>query len=67
MTPKEKAKQLVELFSYNCYECDYWFNAHASAHRHVDEILDFIEDERIGFNWKDYYKEVKKEIGTYGE
>ena len=67
MTPKEKAKELIELFSYNCYECDYWFNANASAHKHVDEILNFIEDERTGFNWKDYYLEVKKEIGKYGE
>ena len=62
MTPKEKAYELVELFRYNCYECDYLCNAHASAHKHVDEILDLIEDERIGFNWKDYYLEVKKEI-----
>jgi len=36
MTPKEKAKELKELFTFNCRECD---NSKISALIAVDEIL----------------------------
>ena len=57
MTPKEKAKDLVELFSFNCRECD---NAKLSALIAVDEILG-------QFRWRpsdglSYWTEVKQEI-----
>ena len=62
MTPKEKAIELVELFTFSCRECD---NSKISALIAVDEIL---EDNRIsymllgvGIN-KYYWEEVKKEI-----
>jgi hypothetical protein len=61
MTPKEKAEELVDKF-------DKAVNTHSNyplkkcALIAVDEIISFIEDDRIGFNWKDYYIEVKQEI-----
>ena len=62
MTPKEKAIELIELFTFSCRECD---NSKISALIAVDEIL---EDNRIsymllgvGIN-KYYWEEVKKEI-----
>ena len=38
-TPKEKAKDLIELFSFKCKECDYLENAKISATICVDEII----------------------------
>ena len=67
MAPKEKAKNLYDEFhsvlpSYN----DEGQLEHESAKQcaliAVEEILSFIEDDRKGFNWKDYYKEVKQEL-----
>ena len=69
MTPKEKAKQLYNTF-YNT-------NVHPNSVQirseiakqcaliAVDEILSFIEDDRIGFTCRDYYKEVKQEIKSF--
>ena len=60
MTPKEKAEELVdkyyEFHNIN-YEC-----AKQCAIIAVDEILNFLEDDRCGFSWKKYYTEVKTEI-----
>ena len=67
MTPKEKAKELVELFSYNCYECDYWFNAHASAHKLVDEMLNESQYTDGYYDRYGFWEKVKKEIISYGE
>jgi len=68
-TPKEKAKELFDKFCYaiRTEETDsgYFTNviyAKNCALISVDEILNVIEDEREGFNWKDYYKEVKQEL-----
>jgi len=62
MTEKEKAQELVNKFlQYTPVEFEYEY-AIQCALIAVDEILSFIEDDRIGFNWKDYYKEVKQEI-----
>jgi hypothetical protein len=36
MTPKEKAFELIELFTFNCRECD---NSKISALIAVDEII----------------------------
>lgn len=60
MTPKEKAEELVDKyyeFHYINYEC-----AKQCAIIAVDEILNFLEDDRCGFSWKKYYTEVKTEI-----
>jgi hypothetical protein len=73
MTPKEKTKKLVDKFSEYShtdfipyrggYQMDSQIeNAKQCALIAVDEILSFIEDDRDGFNWKAYYKEVKQEI-----
>lgn len=65
MTPKEKAQELWGKYFQLNYDWDgatkdQW--AKEGALIAVDEILSFIEDDRIGFNWKDYYIEVKQEI-----
>jgi hypothetical protein len=76
MTPKEKAIELRQefVFRINEYiEPKTWDEveplntliykaAKDCAELAIDEILSFIEDDRIGFNWKEYYIEVKKEI-----
>ena len=71
MTAKEKAQELVTKFRKYASgdDDDYRFspaiekeNAKQCALIAVDEIISFIEDDRIGFNWKDYYIEVKQEI-----
>ncbi len=73
MTPKEKAIELVDKFInieiayYDSIE-GYSFMTMAKLYAKecaliaVDEILNVIEDEREGFNWKTYYLEVKQEI-----
>jgi|LakMenE01Jun11ns_1017448.scaffolds.fasta_scaffold9570193_3 hypothetical protein len=69
MTPKEKAKELVtnmQIEHDTEKRCYYFHMSLESAKRSsliaVDDIINFIEDERKGFNWKTYYKEVKQEI-----
>lgn len=58
MTPKEKAQELVELFSFNCRECD---NAKLSALIAVDEILNIKSVDR-DYDLSTYWEEVKQEI-----
>ena len=62
-TPKEKAKQLIELFTFSCRECD---NSKISALIAVDEILnanpnypEFKENEGTPIR---YWEVVKQEI-----
>jgi hypothetical protein len=67
MTPKEKAFDLILKFQHPLSEesdtdCLHIKVAKEFALIAVDEILLFIEDDREGFNWKDYYKQVKQEI-----
>ena len=66
MTPKEKAKQLIELFTFSCRECD---NYKISALIAVDEMI--IQNGELYLNGLDgiYYREknsylfeVKQEI-----
>jgi hypothetical protein len=57
MTPKEKAKQLIELFTFSCRECD---NSKISALIAVNEIIEITQHESPS-SWV-YYMEVKKEI-----
>lgn len=65
MTPKEKAKELVDRFSYrihivNCFH-DNKVNSKESALIAVDEIETVLLQERV-FESLDYWKEVKQEI-----
>jgi hypothetical protein len=62
MTPKEKAFELIELFTFNCRECD---NSKISALIAVDEILnEFPQGFKGNFEErrKQYWQEVKREI-----
>lgn len=57
MTPKQKAKQLIELFTFSCRECD---NSKISALIAINEIIEITQHESPS-SWV-YYMEVKKEI-----
>lgn len=59
MTPKEKAEELVDMFTFSCRECDYEENAKQCALIAVDEILSIPYLLKYEF-W--FYKEVKEEI-----
>lgn len=66
MTPKEKAIDLMDKFTYSCHECDCVSNAKQSALIAVDEI-----HKAIDFDWMEvqnlesqhrFWEEVKQEI-----
>jgi len=75
MMPKEKAKEIIESFTYSCKECD---NTKLSALKTVDELIKdlndfkrichpknidafkFVSENTIQF--KNYWEKVKKEI-----
>jgi len=57
MTPKEKAIELVDRFTFRCFECDYEGNAKQCALIAVDEILNIITFDELR-----YWQEVKQEI-----
>ncbi len=71
MTPKEKAKELIEKFSfsnrYNLEKDGYFYNIYAakeSAHICVDEIMQSIRyiDAQMDLGYVGYWQEVKQEI-----
>ena len=72
MTPKEKAKELVDKFypratSYSCDRKNQNENTKQCALITVDEILNsrpVITDSQFEYN--KYWEKVKKEILTYG-
>ena len=57
MTPKEKALELIDKFTFEIGK----FNAKQSAIISVGEILKVIEDNCLEYE-DDYWEEVKKEI-----
>jgi hypothetical protein len=66
MTPKEKAKELVEAMAFSCRECDYEAKAKQCAKIAVDEIInsnpnypEFKENEGTTIR---YWEVVKQEI-----
>jgi hypothetical protein len=72
-TPKEKARELVDTFTFTCRECDYQDNAKQCALIAVNEILDAIKIElgvdlsttdvvNFASNKIIYWEEVKQEI-----
>jgi hypothetical protein len=66
MTPKEKAKELVEAMAFSCRECDYEAKAKQCALITVDEILDLKHIVTLRRNMHEmeleYWDEVKQEI-----
>jgi hypothetical protein len=63
--PKEKAEELIDIFTFNCRECDYEDNAHQCALMAVEEILNALYSLRFGNTLDDeleYWEEVKQEI-----
>ncbi|MFY8170157.1 MAG: hypothetical protein ACOVK2_03460 [Candidatus Fonsibacter sp.] len=59
MTPKEKAIELYEKFTFPCWECDEFAKAKQCALIAVDEIIWLLNNNQIDI---DYYQEVKQEI-----
>ena len=59
MNAKEKAKDLVEQFTFICQECDYDWNAKQSALIAVDEIIKVSTNSQ---NSENYWRQVKQEI-----
>jgi hypothetical protein len=67
MTPKEKAKELFDKFTFACYECDFTQNAKDCALIAVDEIIDsYTKEKSCGYILSDkiisYWQRVKQEI-----
>ena len=66
MTPKEKAKELVEAMAFSCRECDYETKAKQCALIAVNEILDLKHIVTLRRNMHEmeleYWDEVKQEI-----
>jgi hypothetical protein len=70
MTPKEKARELVEAMAFSCRECDYESKAKQCALIAVEEIInssplepahpyDYVIAEREAM---EFWQEVKNEI-----
>jgi hypothetical protein len=59
MTPKEKAKELVEAMAFSCRECDYEAKAKQCALIAVNEILSLLWAVKTDVA---YWNKVKKEI-----
>ena len=67
-TAKEKAKELIELFTFTCKECDYEDNAILCALMAANEVIN--NNSKIPANIHglhtientDYWEEVKEEI-----
>jgi hypothetical protein len=59
MTPKEKAKELVEAMSFSCRECDYESKAKQCALIAVNEILSLLWAVKTDVA---YWNKVKQEI-----
>jgi hypothetical protein len=63
LNPKEKAKELVEQFTFRCEECDYDWNAKQCALIAINELINDcdasspFEEQRLT-----YWQEVKQEI-----
>jgi hypothetical protein len=66
MTPKEKARELVESMAFSCRECDYETKAKQCALIAVNEILDLKHIVTLRRNMHEmeleYWDEVKQEI-----
>jgi hypothetical protein len=63
MTPIEKAKELVDNFTFICKECDYDWKAKQCALIAVDEIMKSIGWDDMDESNKDtFWDDVKQEI-----
>lgn len=61
MTPKEKAIDLFEKFTFPCWECDEFAKAKESALIAVDELIYETQFEVPNIRQR-YWKDVKQEI-----
>ena len=61
MTPKEKAIDLYEKFTFPCWECDEFAKAKESALIAVDELIYETQFEVPNIRQR-YWKDVKQEI-----
>ena len=61
MKPIEKAIELIDMFTFRCFECDYEDNAKKCAIIAVDEIIN-NEKKYYGNREVKYWQEVKQEI-----
>jgi hypothetical protein len=59
MTPKEKAEELVDKFSFSCRECD---NSKQCAMIAVDEIIEVLWKTNKNETEYRHWQQVKKEI-----
>jgi hypothetical protein len=65
MTPKEKAKELIELFTFSCRDCD---NSKISALIAVDKIREALiygkldDSPYTSLEARQFYLQVKQEI-----
>jgi len=57
MTAKDKAKELIETFTFNCRKCD---NAKLSALLAVDLILNTNDIDPEYFYYEEVYQELEK-------
>jgi len=62
MTPKEKAKELIERFTFICKECDYDWNAKQCALIAVDLAIEVETGIFKGKVHRSFWQEVKYEI-----
>jgi hypothetical protein len=68
MTPKLKAKELVEAMAFSCRECDYEAKAKQCALIAVDEVLKSLGYKSLSdspyttLEARQYYVQVKQEI-----
>ena len=72
MIPKEKAKELVDKFTFRCEECDYDWNAKQCALIAVDEILETeprypsdVDWDDVGGTYHYYYEAQRQDAQNY--
>ena len=65
MTPKEKAKQLIEAMAFSCRECDYEAKAKQCALIAVDEIIDASPTNPLKSSYIELYSDMVDECIEY--
>jgi hypothetical protein len=72
MTPKEKAKELVDKFTFRREECDYYWNAKLCALIALNEIINAgprypndVDWDDVGATHQYYYESQREEALNY--
>ena len=60
MTPQEKAKELINKFTFQCKECDYNWNAKQCALICCNEVLGYMGADRGYEFWTNVKQEIQK-------